>query len=207
MNNPYEVLGVPQGASEDEIKHAYRELVKKYHPDQYVNNPLKDLAEEKLKEINEAYDYLMKNNNNSNYEYSENSYDSSSYNNEQGYAGGSVDYNSIRMDINSGNFAEAERKLNSIRNHDGEWNYLMGIINMRKGWYDAAYSNINTACSMNPSNMEYREALSKLSSLNNAYRKPYSTRRDSTNLCTVCSTLYCADCCCESMGGDLIPCC
>lgn len=199
MSNPYEVLGVPQGASDDEIKHAYRELVKKYHPDQYGDNPLKDLAEEKLKEINEAYDYLMKNNNGSNYKYSENSYNNSSYN-EQSYDNSSIDYNSIRMDINSGNFAEAERKLNSLGNHDGEWNYLMGIINMRKGWYDAAYNNINTACSMNPSNLEYREALNKLSSLNNGYRQPYNTRRD-PDLCSICSTLYCMNCCCESMAG------
>ena len=58
--NPYEVLGVPEGASEEEIKRAYKELVKKYHPDKYQDNPLSDLAEEKLQEINEAYDMLMK---------------------------------------------------------------------------------------------------------------------------------------------------
>ena len=60
MNNPYEVLGVKPGASEAEIKAAYKELVKKYHPDKYVDNPLADLAEEKMQEINEAYDALMK---------------------------------------------------------------------------------------------------------------------------------------------------
>ena len=59
--NPYEVLGVKEGASEEEIKAAYKELVKKYHPDKYVNNPLADLAEQKLQEVNEAYDMLMKN--------------------------------------------------------------------------------------------------------------------------------------------------
>jgi molecular chaperone DnaJ len=60
MNNPYEVLGIKPGASEEEIRAAYRELVKKYHPDKYVDNPLADLAEEKMQEINEAYDILVK---------------------------------------------------------------------------------------------------------------------------------------------------
>ena len=58
--NPYEVLGVSENASEEEIKRAYKELVKKYHPDKYQNNPLADLAEEKLQEVNEAYDMIMK---------------------------------------------------------------------------------------------------------------------------------------------------
>ena len=59
--DPYKVLGIKHGASYDEIKKAYRELAKKYHPDRYQNNPLADLAEEKMREINEAYDELMKN--------------------------------------------------------------------------------------------------------------------------------------------------
>ena len=58
-NNPYEILGLNPGASEAEIKKAYRELVKKYHPDKYQGNPLADLAEEKLREVNEAYDTLI----------------------------------------------------------------------------------------------------------------------------------------------------
>ena len=65
MTNPYEVLGVKQGSSKEDIKKAYRELAKKYHPDQYGDNPLKDLAEEKMQELNEAYDSLMKNANSS----------------------------------------------------------------------------------------------------------------------------------------------
>ena len=60
MKDPYEVLGVSRTASDSEIKAAYRELVKKYHPDNYVNNPLADLASEKMKEINEAYDAITK---------------------------------------------------------------------------------------------------------------------------------------------------
>ncbi len=57
MSDPYSVLGVSPNASDEEIKKAYREkLARKYHPDNYQNNPLADLAEEKMKEVNEAYD-------------------------------------------------------------------------------------------------------------------------------------------------------
>lgn len=59
MRDPYEVLGIPSNASDDEVKKAYRELSRKYHPDSYVDNPLADLAEEKFKEVQEAYQQIM----------------------------------------------------------------------------------------------------------------------------------------------------
>ena len=60
MTDPYVVLGVPRTASDEEIKKKYRELARKYHPDNYANNPLADLAQEKMKQINEAYDAITK---------------------------------------------------------------------------------------------------------------------------------------------------
>ena len=60
VNNPYEVLGISPNASNDEVKKAYRDLSRKYHPDSYVDNPLAGLAEEKFKEVQEAYDKIMK---------------------------------------------------------------------------------------------------------------------------------------------------
>ena len=57
--DPYKVLGVTPQTSDDDVKRAYRELARKYHPDNYVNNPLADLAETRMKEINEAYDMIM----------------------------------------------------------------------------------------------------------------------------------------------------
>ena len=56
MRDPYQVLGVPSTATDDEVKKAYRDLARKYHPDNYHDNPLADLAQERMKEINEAYE-------------------------------------------------------------------------------------------------------------------------------------------------------
>lgn len=184
MKNPYEILEINKNATESEIKQAYKKLVKKYHPDKFIDNPLRELAEEKLKEINDAYNFLMSNRNN-NFSEEELLY-------------------SARIDIQNGNLAEAERKLNMVNKKTGEWYFLMGILNQNRGWYDAAYSNLETACSMNPGNREYNNAFNSIFKRNDNYRKPYNNRDH--NICNICATLYCLDCLCECMGGDFISC-
>lgn len=203
MRNPYEILEIKEGASKDDIKKAYREMVKKYHPDQYGDNPLKDLAEEKLREVNEAYDYLMKNTN----DYSSYS-DSNSYTNNNYDSNSSAIYNDIRRDLQTGNLNAAEEKLNRITVRDAEWNYLMGVLNLRKGWYDNAFNYISNACNLSPSNREYQDTYNQLRNKSNGYRQAYYTRNDRDNdWCNICATLWCADSLCECCGGDLISCC
>jgi curved DNA-binding protein CbpA len=205
MRNPYEVLEIKEGASKDDIKRAYKELVKKYHPDQYGNNPLRDLAEEKLREINEAYDHLMKNEDNTP-KYRENSYNQNNYSN--GSSNQST-YGDIRRDLENGNLRAAEDKLNRISMRDAEWNYLMGLVNLRKGWYDNAYNYIVNACNLDPNNFEYRQTFNNLQNRNSGYRQTYYGRnaRGDSDLCNICTTLWCADSCCECFGGDIINCC
>ena len=60
MTDPYQVLGVSRSASDEEIKKAYRTLSRKYHPDANVNNPNKDQAAERVKQVQEAYEPIMK---------------------------------------------------------------------------------------------------------------------------------------------------
>ena len=158
MRDPYSVLGVSQNASDDEVKKAYRELARKYHPDNYQNNPLADLAEEKMKEINEAYDTITK----------QRSGGSSSYGGYQGGGYQSGGYSSassnpayirVRNLINAGDLNQAEQVLYEVGQKDGEWYFLSGSIAYRKGWMDEAMRNYTIACQMEPGNMEYRQAL------------------------------------------------
>ncbi len=208
MINPYEVLGIKENASQEEIKKAYREKVKQYHPDQYGDNPLKDLAEEKLREINEAYDTLMKKTSSNNYGYSNSN---SGYNQSSSYSqnhSNSSDLNGfqqVRMDINRGDIPSAENRLNSISNRNAEWQFLMGMVHLRKGWYDSAYNLINTACRMEPNNFEYKQALNQLHNRQNSYRNTYYGQRNSSNdICDMCFKIWMLDTCCECMGGNCI---
>lgn len=203
MRNPYEVLGIKENAGKDEIKKAYRELAKKYHPDQHGTNPLQNLAEERMMEINEAYDYLMKNPAGS---YRSSSGGSTANTGSAGNAANAAAYQSIRMDIQNGNLAAAESKLNSIRVRDAEWNYLSGMMFLRKGFYDAAYNNLSTASRMDPMNFEYRQALNNMNSQNSAYRGNYRNTRNDPDFCSMCTTIWCLDSCCECGGGDIIDC-
>ena len=202
--NPYEVLGVSETADEDTIKRAYRDLVKKYHPDKYVNNPLADLASEKLKEINQAYDMLMN-------KKEANSSNSGSYYQSGGQSSNTWDgmdsYRAVRMFISQGRFAEAEQMLYRLP-QNAEWHYLMGVICQRKGWADRAASEFEQATSADPNNMEYRAAYNGMHNRGNAYRN-YGPQPAGCGCssCDCCTQLICADCCCECMGGDLISCC
>lgn len=207
MKNPYEVLGLKQGASQEEIKKAYRELVKKYHPDRHTNNELKDLAQEKMREINEAYDTLTKNPS-----YSSSSaggYSSSSSSSSNSSSSNSYIFQRVRQLINANNLQAAEAELSKISIKNAEWFYLRGVINMKKGWYSQAYDDISTASNMEPSSAEYRAALNNLRYANNQYSNNQYKRTANTGMscCDTCTCLCCADSCCECCGGDIISCC
>jgi molecular chaperone DnaJ len=192
MRNPYEVLGVKEGAGKDEIKAAYRELVKKYHPDKHQNNPLGELAKEKMQEINEVYDFLM------NKTESGGSY--SGFSGSSGSSRRRPEFNEVRKEIDRGNLSGAEERLRRTMTRDAEWYYLSGMIQLRRGWYNEALNNIQTAVKMEPSNGEYQNALNSIMNSaggyqQNSYQRGYA---DSQSQLCQCMSLYCcADACCD----------
>ena len=220
MTDPYQVLGVSPSATDEQIKSAYRELARKYHPDNYVNNPLADLAQEKMKEINEAYDQIQRQRKQQQQSYSGQASANRGYSNagysRQSYSGqGRSQFADIRQLLNSNRLSEAEELLEGIpqRRRDAEWYYLRGRVFYVHGWLDQAYSYYTRAVQMNPGNAEYQTALNQLMWQRNTGR-PSGGYGDYRNVqsggmsgCDMCSGLICADCCCECMGGDLISCC
>ena len=201
MRDPYEVLGVNKNATDDEVKEAYRNLAKKYHPDNYGDNPLSDLAEEKMEEINAAYDKIM----------SERKRRKSGANAD--YAANSS-FPEIRSLINQNKLEEAQGRLDSVpvESRNAEWYFLNGSVLYKRGWYDNAYTCFSTATRMDPTNAEYREAFNRINNGRHGFANSGNPYRSSANMggcsgCDVCQGLICADCCCECMGGDLIRCC
>lgn len=208
MTNPYKVLGVNEGATNEEIRAAYLSLVKKYHPDKYTDPDMKQLANEKLKEINEAYDQLTKNpGKTTSSGYSGAAYGAGGHGGS--YSGPEADrFVRARSLINAGNLDGAKTILDSIQTRNAEWYYLYGIIYLRQGWYDKAREFLGRAYRTEPGNSEYAQAYNTLRYTGNPYSRPrQSTSYGNCSACDICSGLMCADCCCECMGGDLIRCC
>ena len=164
MFDPYSVLGVSRDASDEEIKKAYRKLSRKYHPDANINNPNKEQAEEKFKEVQQAYEQIMK----------EKEY-GSSYGNAGGYYGGFTgrqnstyqDEEAIRRQaaanyIQSRHFQEAMNVLSSLKQRNGEWYYLSAMANMGLGNNVNALEDIRTAVNLEPDNVQYRMLLQRM---------------------------------------------
>lgn len=197
MTDPYSVLGVSPDASDEEVKKAYRELARKYHPDNYQNNPLADLAEEKMKEINEAYNAITRMRSGgsgyggsgtaqayqSGYQY-QSQYQSQS----QQQRSTSPLYQRVRMSIQNGDVDGAEELLRSAPAQDAEWHYLMGCIAYRRGWLDEAYQHYQIAARAEPGNMEYRQAMNMMQQQGRADR---SSRGGVSSNCDFCTSYLC----------------
>ena len=188
MNDPYQVLGVSESATDEEIKKAYRDLARKYHPDNYHDNPLADLAQEKMKEINAAYEQITKERSGGGgrpgggYGYG---YGGGQQYRQSGSSTSSV-LQQARMAVNSGDLSRAEALL--------------------ANYSDEAKRYYETACQMDPGNPEYRQARNFMAGgPRGAYRPgggPFGTE--------VCPGSLCLELCCIytfCSGGGYFCCC
>lgn len=207
MKDPYSILGVSKNASDEEVKAAYKALVRKYHPDNYDdNNPLKDLANEKMQEVNQAYDDIMRMRENAS------GSDNSGFGSDSSYSSAGA-YAEIRRTINSRKFGDAEKQLLAIPQAErtAEWHYLASVLLMHRNRQNDAMRELEIACSMDPSNMEYQKAKEMFNNTARNYGSAYygngaPVRSSSDEACNCCANLLCMDCLCECLGGDLIRC-
>jgi curved DNA-binding protein CbpA len=159
MLNPYSVLGVERGASDEEIKKAYRNLSRKYHPDANINNPNKAQAEEKFKEIQAAYNQIMDERQNGSYSNSYSDNYSYGYNSYGSQGAGSVEMQAAANYINARQFAAAMNVLYSIPDsgRNGQWYFFASVASQGLGNLNDAREFISRAIALEPSNFRYRQ--------------------------------------------------
>lgn len=204
MRNPYEVLGVSPNSSDEEIKKAYRKLSRMYHPDANVNNPNKAQAEEKFKEVQQAYDAIMNKKVGQGYGPYTGAgyggfYGSDAYGSSASYGGEEASYYVAAANfIRNYRYVEALRILEQIKQRDDKWYYLSAIAMAGMGNMATALEYARTALEMAPDNMEYRRLYSQLSSAGDWYRSRgqyYGMSMGSAgSLC--CNAICCARLCC-----------
>ena len=207
MRDPYQVLGVPSTATDEEVKKAYRDLARKYHPDNYHDNPLADLAQERMKEIDEAYEAVQSQRKAARAGGYSGGYGGYQAGYQTGYQSGGSRYQRIRMAISQGNLNLAEELLNAMTDHDAEWSFLKGAICYRRGWLDEARRYYQNAVNMDPDNQEYQRALDIAEGRSTAYR-PEGYDNVTTGTCGNgdCLRLCGATLCCNAFGVPICFC-
>lgn len=222
-NDPYQVLGIPRTASDKEIKKAYRMLSKKYHPDAYSDPAAKEEAEEKFRQVQEAYNQIV------------DERSGKSTGGGYGYGGGYSNANTSQEDqhlmaamnyIRAGRYNEAINVLNGISNRTARWYYFSSVANLGLGNTAVAMDYGKRAVEMDPGNPEYAQYYQRLQQGtaspygfgsspfgggyggNGGYGGYGSYGRNNGGCGTgnICCDLWCADTCCECMGGDLCSC-
>lgn len=227
MRDPYEVLGVSRDASDEEIKKAYRQLAKKYHPDV---NPGDKTAEEKMKEVNAAYDAIKSGNADSygqpNYGQQGQGGQSYGYGGFGGFGGQSgwntytwdpfrgwqsygrqqqsqdpeetAELRAARNYIAARHYAEALHVLNSIADRNARWYYYSAIANAGQGNRVLALEHARRACQMDPGNAEYETYLSELERGGRSYHQAGGYSQ-SANPARWCMSMVLLNMCCNPM--------
>lgn len=224
MINPYNVLGISPDASEDEIKKAYKTLSRRYHPDANVNNPNKEQAEEKFKEIQAAYQQIMNEKKNGGYSYGDyssgrygnggySSYDGNPFGGFGHFGGGfghsssntGTDPEAMRLNaaanyINSRHYKEALNVLSSINNRTAHWYFLSALANNGVGNNVLALDHAKTAASLEPTNIQYRQLVNSLENGSSWYSDRQQNYGDvytfNSGCCNPCITCLCINTLC-----------
>lgn len=208
--NPFDILGVSENCTQNELYDAYKEQRNKYADLRFEPGDVGAEACAKLEEIEYAYSQAS--------EIVRSRYDIS-------YTGDNLD--DADRAVKSGKLDEAQNILDNCSNRTAQWHYIQAAIFYKKNWVSDALKQLEFACQKDPTNDKYKEAYKSMQNHvkanttaqgNSFYNGEQKEERSYVNMdnarttrgctaCDCCQGLICADCCCECMGGDLISCC
>lgn len=210
--NPFVILGVDKNATQSEILEAYKQKRAYYQAHVFDEGESGAQAASMLNQLDDAYQQAM-----------EMAVESATVTGE-----GESAYEQVKQAIRSKDIETAQKLLDDMSYRGAEWHYYQSVVFYEKNWLNDTKKQLEIALQMEPQNEKYQRALDNLKKKIDGSR-PYdkegaqgvynadSTHTDRTytqrdgavadGLCTACQALWCADCCCECMGGDLIRCC
>ncbi len=210
--DPFVILGISKDASQSEILEAYKQKRAQYQEHVFDEGESGAQAARMLQQLDDAYQQAM-----------EMSHESATVSGE-----GESSFEQVRTAIRNKDVETAQRALDDISYRGAEWHYYQSIVFYEKNWLNDSKKQLEMAIQMDPSNEKYNRALENLKKKIDGSR-PYDkqgsqgvygksdqtsnrtySQRDADaadGLCAACQALWCADCCCECMGGDLIRCC
>ncbi len=198
MGNPYDVLGIKPGATDEEIKKAYRALSRKYHPDANINNPNRKQAEERFKEIQQAYNQIMQEKQKGS---SFTGYGSARYGGFGGQSQETPQMQAAASYLANRCYQEAMNVLNNISERGARWYYYSAVAHAGLGNNVTAREFAEQAVQMEPSNIEYRQLMQQLnfggswySSMGADYGRPYESYNRFC-ISMVLMNMFCTCCC------------
>ena len=185
MNDPYRILGVSPDATDDEVKKAYRRLAKQYHPDIH---PDREFAEQKMAEINAAYDAIVNRRQGK----------QQGYTYQDSHVGRDPELNAVRQYLYYRRYREAFNVLNRITDRTAEWYFLSAYAHAGVGNRTQALEFARKAVELEPGNPEYQNLLNQLQYSGMAYdtyEQGYGIPRG-TRVNPICMGLCLAKICC-----------
>lgn len=210
--NPFVILGVDKNATQSEILEAYKQKRAYYQAHVFDEGESGAQAASMLNQLDDAYQQAM-----------EMAVESATVTGE-----GESAYEQVKQAIRSKDLETAQKLLDDMSYRGAEWHYYQSVVFYEKNWLNDTKKQLEIALQMDPQNEKYKRALDNLKKKIDGSR-PYdkegsqgvynadSTQTDRTytqrdgavadGICSACQALWCADCCCECMGGDLIRCC
>ena len=223
QKDPFIVLGVSENVSQDELYRAYKEKRAQYEDKRFEPGEVGAEACAKLEEIETAYNDARDIVRSRPYTAEEEKYD------KQTESDSSENLDEAERVVKENRMEDAQKILDNCTSRSARWHYIQSAVFYRKNWHADALKQLEFACNMEPGNAKYAEAKRSLETQMKAhtdekensfysetekngekvYSGPDSTYagRRGCSVCDCCSSLICADCCCECMGGDLISCC